>query len=235
MRICSPPTLTTNSAAHLKGDPHATAPEKASLEGAARETIAGCMGANGIEGRGVLLAMDSLAIPPRTGARPHVPRTACRCDQARDYEPVALSRVPRLELGRQLVGRQARGRGGRRTHRRKAAYATALDKATTTGTWSPVLDAVSDRVLAPAVQAEQRFRAILLRVAPGKLSAMTGPYRAPGVLPPFTRNADEVDLHYQAEQIQPPESRFAQRRLPQAARQARVGTPRALWNDDGTN
>ena len=43
------------------------------------------------------------------------------------------------------------------------------------------------------------------RVTPGKVSALTGPYRAVQTHPPVIfRHADEVDLHYQAEQIWAP-------------------------------
>ncbi len=41
-------------------------------------------------------------------------RTACGRDHARHDEPLDVSRLPRVELGGQLVGRQARGRRGRR-------------------------------------------------------------------------------------------------------------------------
>src|SRR5262249_18186973 len=88
----------------------------------------------------------------------------------------------------------------------KAQYEAALKRANESGAWDPVLDRVSDIWLGYAVDAERRFRAALEQASPDKLSALTGPYRAVGVIPPITyRNADEVELHYQAEQIQPPQ------------------------------
>ncbi len=84
------------------------------------------------------------------------------------------------------------------------------------------------------MQAEQQFRAILQKVAPGKLSVMTGPYRAPAVLPPVTfRNADEVDLHYQAEQIQPPGVTPHNVDFYKRPGKRAWGHPE-VWNDDGT-
>src|SRR5262249_2638826 len=116
----------------------------------------------------------------------------------------------------------------------QSAYQAALKRAQKTGTWDPVLDQVSDVILGHAVAAERELRAVLRKVGPGKVSAMTGPYRAVGVIPPVTfRNANEVDLHYQTEQIQPPQVTphhvdFYKR----PGRQA-WGHPE-LWNDDGT-
>src|SRR5208282_2819720 len=60
----------------------------------------------------------------------------------------------------------------------KSEYEAALKKAKETGAWSPVLGAVSERTFSHAVDAEKRFRRVLDSVVAGKISAMTGPYRA---------------------------------------------------------
>src|SRR5581483_12166597 len=78
----------------------------------------------------------------------------------------------------------------------RAAYDQALKLAKETGKWSPVLDQVSNRTFAYPVDAEKMLRAAMQKVSPGKLSCMTGPYRAAEMHPPIIfRNADEVDLH----------------------------------------
>src|SRR5262249_3023443 len=95
-------------------------------------------------------------------------------------------------------------------------------------------DKVSDVWLSHAVNAERQFNAVLQKASPGKLSVMTGPYRAVGVIPPITfRNADEVDLHYQAEQIQPPQVTPHNVDFYKRPGKRAWGHPE-LWNDDGT-
>jgi hypothetical protein len=87
----------------------------------------------------------------------------------------------------------------------KAAYVAAFRQAEKTGAWDPVLDRVSGRRLGYAVEAQEFFNATLHKIAPGKVTAVAGPYRGLDVYPPVTfAKVDEVDLHYQAEQIQWP-------------------------------
>src|SRR5262249_27642475 len=55
------------------------------------------------------------------------------------------------------------------------------------------------------VEAQAFFNATLKKLAPGKVTAVAGPYRSIDVYPPITfSNVDVVDLHYQAEQLQWP-------------------------------
>jgi hypothetical protein len=217
--------------ARLKSDPGATAPEKATLEGIARDAVAG-FGANGIEQRAILLGNDA-GLPPGTG---YDTRTHQQLADSITRVTTSLSTYPAFRGWSwaanwwiDKVGADAAA-----GPEEKAAYASALEKAISSGVWSPVLDAVSDRMLAQAVQAEQEFRGVLQKVAPGKLSVMTGPYRALGVLPPVTfRNADEVDLHFQSEQIQPPDVTSHNVDFYKRPGKRAWGHPE-LWNDDGT-
>jgi outer membrane protein assembly factor BamB len=87
----------------------------------------------------------------------------------------------------------------------RAAYVAAFQQAEKTGAWDPALDKIGDRRLGYAVEAQELFNATLQKIAPGKVTAVSGPYRGLDVYPPLTfRNVDEVDLHYQAEQLQWP-------------------------------
>src|SRR5262249_27047504 len=92
-----------------------------------------------------------------------------------------------------------------KTPAEQADYEAALKRARETGAWAPVLDTVSGYRLGYAVEAQTFFNDVLKKVAPGKMTAVAGPYRSIDVYPPVTfGNVDEVDLHYQAEQIQWP-------------------------------
>src|SRR5262249_12045329 len=116
----------------------------------------------------------------------------------------------------------------------KDDYSAALAKARESGTWSPVLEAVSERTFAHAIEAEQQFRGVLNSVVSGKLSVSTGPYRAIQTHPPVIfRNSDEIDLHYQAEQIQPPLVTAHHVDFYKRPGKRAWGHPE-LWNDDGT-
>jgi hypothetical protein len=116
----------------------------------------------------------------------------------------------------------------------KNEYSAALKKAHETGAWSPVLEAVSERTFAHAVEAEQRFRKTLNSIASGKRSVSTAPYRAIQTHPPVVfRNSDEVDLHYQGEQIQPPLVTAHHVDFYKRPGKRAWGHPE-LWNDDGT-
>ena len=161
----------------------------------------------------------------RNRLRPPYPRPARGCDHARHDE---LSPYPAFRGWSWAANWWVDKLGADAAAGAEEGKTSALEKATATGSWSAVLDAVSDRVLGQAVQAEKQFRATCRRSLAGKLSVMTGPYRAVGRHPPVTfRNADEVDLHYQAEQIQP-RGHAAQGRLLQAARQRAPGaTPKS--------
>jgi outer membrane protein assembly factor BamB len=92
-----------------------------------------------------------------------------------------------------------------KTAEERAAYIDAFRQAEKTGAWAPVLDKVAGYRLGYAVEAQRLFNTTFRKLAPDKVTAVAGPYRSINAYPPVTfANVDEVDLHYQAEQIQPP-------------------------------
>ncbi|MDB5340980.1 MAG: hypothetical protein JWN70_6599 [Planctomycetaceae bacterium] len=218
--------------ARLQADPIAVAPEKAEFEGRIKQTIAG-YGAHGIEQRAILLYMDA-GLPVGTGFDK---RTAA--EYSRDIQSVtkSLADYPAFRGWSWAANWWIEKRDSTlaKSPEEKAAYEAAYKAAQDTGRWAPVLDTVSDRWVGQAVQAEQQFRKALNEASSRKLiSAMTGPYRQPGILPPLTyANADEVDLHFQAEQIQWP-----MMSAHNVDFYKRPGKPAwahpEVWNDDGT-
>jgi hypothetical protein len=116
----------------------------------------------------------------------------------------------------------------------KKAFDDALKRAGETGAWNPVLDAVGDRAIGWQVDAQDGFRKTLQSVDPRAATASAGPYRRPGVYPPISfANVDEVDLHFQAEQITCPDWTAHATDF-----YKRPGKPvwmhPELWNDTGT-
>jgi outer membrane protein assembly factor BamB len=215
----------------VRKDPLAVAPEKAVVEGPIRQTIAG-YGAHGMEQRAILLSMDA-GLPVGTGFDGRKPEQFA---EAITNVTAGLASYPAFR-GWSWAANWWPGRLGASaapTPAQKAAYEAALKRANETGAWDAVLDQVSDVWLNHAVNAERQFRAALHKAAPGKLSVMTGPYRAVGVIPPLTfQNADEVDLHYQGEQIQPPQVTPHNVDFYKRSGKRAWGHPE-LWNDDGT-
>jgi len=116
----------------------------------------------------------------------------------------------------------------------KAAYNAALKQANETGVWSEVLTAVGERRIGWQVEAQASFKAALAATNATLRTASSGPYRRPEVYPPTSfANVDEVDLHFQAEQISCPNWTAHA-----ADFYARPGKPAWLhpevWNDSGT-
>jgi outer membrane protein assembly factor BamB len=116
----------------------------------------------------------------------------------------------------------------------KAAYQAALTKAKETGEWDPVLDTVGDRSINWQPEAQEMFKNALAAVAPGMTTANAGPYRRPEIYPPVTfANVDEVDLHFQAEQISCPNwTAHAPDFYKRPGKLAWMHPE--LWNDSGT-
>ncbi|HEV3386729.1 MAG TPA: hypothetical protein VG097_18075, partial [Gemmata sp.] len=215
----------------LKADPLAVSPEKAQFEGSARRAIAG-YGAYGIEEQGILLYMDA-GLPVGTLFDSRKPEQMDKDLQqaTRQLLPYPAFRGWSWAANWWL---EKHGSSAARDAGEKAAYDAAYKKALEKGEWSPVLDTASDRTFAHAVEAEKRFRAVMNGITPGKLSTMTGPYRAIQTHPPtIFANADEVDLHYQAEQIQPPQVTPHNVDFYKRPGKPAWGHPE-MWNDDGT-
>jgi len=215
----------------LKADPLAVAPEKAMFEGSVRRTVAG-YGAFGIEEQAILLNMDA-GLPIGTLWDNRKPE---RIDADLKQATEALKPYPAFRGWNWAANwwLEKHGAQAAQDPAEAAAYSAALKKAKETGVWSPVLDEVSERTFGHAVAAEKRFRAIVNDIVPGKISTMTGPYRAIQTHPPtIFANADEVDLHYQAEQIQPPQVTPHHVDFYKRPGKRAWGHPE-LWNDDGT-
>jgi WD40 repeat protein len=216
----------------LQADPIAVAPEKAEFENRILQTIAGYGGA-GIEQRAILLYMDA-GLPIGTGFDKRPP-----AEMERDVQNVTKRLADYPAFGGWSWAAnwwiEKRGADLAAAPAEKASYQAALQAANTTGRWDPVLETVSDRWVGYAVAAERLLRSAMKSASNRKLvSAMTGPYRQPGILPPLTfAHADEVDLHFQAEQIQWP--MISAHNVDFYKRPGRLawGHPE-LWNDDGT-
>ncbi len=81
----------------------------------------------------------------------------------------------------------------------------ALTAALQCGTYTLTLTAPGLSCAGHAVEAQDFFNTTLRKLASDKVTASSGPYRGLHVYPPITfANVDEVDLHYQAEQVQWP-------------------------------
>ncbi len=215
----------------LTQDPQAVAPEKAVFEDRISATIAAC-GAYGIQQQGILIGMDG-GLPLGTLWDNRKPEVFAKVleDVSRQLTAYPAFRGWSWAANWWL---EKHGAAAAASPEETAAYQAALKDAQQSGKWSPVLDAVSDRTFAHAVDAERQFRAVLERVAPGKLSCMTGPYRAVQTHPPILfQHADEVDLHYQAEQIQPPQVTPHEVDYYKRPGKPAWGHPE-IWNDDGT-
>jgi WD40 repeat protein/sugar lactone lactonase YvrE len=215
----------------LRSDPLASAPAKAEFEGPVRRAL-GAYGAYGIEEQGILLYMDA-GLPLGRLFDTRKPE-----QMVKDLQTASKQLLPYPAFrGWSWAANwwlDQHGASSATDAAEKAAYEAALQKAKETGSWSPILETVSNRTFGYAFAAEQRFRAALQEVAPGKLSVMTGPYRAIQTHPPtIFQTADEVDLHYQAEQIQPPQVTPHNVDFYRRPGKAAWGHPE-LWNDDGT-
>ncbi len=116
----------------------------------------------------------------------------------------------------------------------KALFEEALKNAQATGVWDPILDVIGDRTIGWQTDAQQQFKDAMQETAPWLATSSSGPYRRPEVYPPVSfSNVDEVDLHYQAEQIATPNWTAHATDF-----YKRPGKPAwmhpELWNDSGT-
>lgn len=100
---------------------------------------------------------------------------------------------------------EQRGAKAANSPEEKAAYETALQRATETGAWDPVLDAVSSRRLGFAVEAQDSFNQALRSISTNLVTASACPYRNVESYPPVTlANVDETDIQAQWEQVAVP-------------------------------
>jgi hypothetical protein len=178
-------------------------PQKVSMAPPLLQTQA-AYSAAGIQQMAVLTSMDA-GLPLGTGFDRRTPE-----EFERDITRVTRALLPYPCFrgwswsNNRWIGEKT-GSKAARTAEESSAYEAALKRAKDSGAWDPVLDKVSGYRLRYAVEAQEFFNATLEKLAPGKVTAVAGPYRSVDVYPPVTfSNVDEVDLHYQAEQLQWP-------------------------------
>lgn len=216
----------------LKKDPLSPVPDKAIFENHVKRAIAG-YGAYGMEQRAILLYMDA-GLPVGTGFDARKPEEYAKAIAAVNGE---LADYPAFRgwswAANWWIGQH--GAAAAPTPEKQKQYQAALKRAKETGAWDPILDEISGIVFGHAVSAEKMFRSFSPVSKKRKLiSAMTAPYRAVGAHPPILfQNADEIDLHYQAEQIQPPMVAAHHVDFYKRPGKRAWGHPE-LWNDEGT-
>ncbi|MFK4066719.1 WD40 repeat domain-containing protein [Streptomyces sp. NPDC029674] len=176
--------------------------DKAMFEDPARRTIAG-YGARGMEIQAVLYANDTYL--PLTWPKNHETRKQPEVD--RDLLNTTSSLHTYAAFRGWTWGANwwvpGIGAAAAQNEDERKRYTDALELVEEPGGWVPILDTVTDRSIALKPADAARFRGILNERFPGMVSAMTGPYREPQNLPPVRfAPADEVDLHYQGEQLQ---------------------------------
>jgi len=196
-------------AARLKNDPMAVAPEKARVENTNLHAIA-ARGAFGIEEHGILLHMD----------------TSLPCLRDGEENPggwMPLGRLADWQKGVKACTAAAlpyaafRGWSWacnwwynddyalRHINVKKEAWPALRKKVLDSGQWDPDVVRLSDAWVSVIPEVDRGLTAALQEVAPGKVNAVTGPYRQPGVIPPLSfSTAGEIDLFCQSEQLQIP-------------------------------
>ncbi|MFJ2770474.1 hypothetical protein [Streptomyces sp. NPDC087300] len=207
--------------------------DKAVFEDPGRRTIAG-YGARGMEEQAVLLANDAL-LPL---SWPGNPESRDQAALERDLLKVTDSLRTYAAFRGWTWGANwwvaVIGAGAAQGPDERKKYDEALRLVEQPGGWAPILDTVTDRSIALKTNAGARFRDVLNQQFPGKSSAMTGPYRAPQTLPPTVfAAADEIDLHYQGEQLQLLNSTAHMVDYYRRPGRPAWGHPE-LFNDDGT-
>ena len=191
----------------LAADPDATAPQKASF-GFPQAHVLGGFGAHGIREWLMLVYMDAL-LPMGTDAGYCGPiRPEAAAQEIGEFTR-ALRQFPAFTGWDWVANWWAARDKAFGSPEEKAAYEAALGRARETGAWSPILDTIGDRIVAWQPEAQQvfqdAFKDALDTVDPHRRTASSGPYRRPEVYPPDCfANVDEVDLHYQCEQITTP-------------------------------
>ena len=215
----------------LRKSPISVAPDKTQIESTYMQTLAG-YSAHSMREMAILMGMDA-GLPIGTLYDPRKPEVV---------KPLITDITKKLLSYPAFAGwdwaanwwPSKFGADAATSPDQKSAYNVALKTALDTGKWNPVLDDVSDVWMNYIPNATADFDATLKAVAPDKLSDDPGPYWSVDVYPPVSfKNADEVDLHYQSEQIQPPLV------MPHDVDfQKRPGKPAwahpELWNDNGT-
>lgn len=214
--------------ARLAADPLAVAPDKVLLASPLLQTMS-ALGAHGISEMAILLYMDTaLPIEAPNDPKNITDRITALTNGLKPYPAFrGWSWVANWWIWDQNKIYAS--------PEEKVAYDAAIKKAKETGEWSAVLDTVGNRRLSFGIDAEHRFHELLDKLAPGRVSALSGPYRAvDSAYPPLSfAGADEVDLHYQMEQINPPFTTWHNVDYQKRPGKIAWGHPE-LWNDNGT-
>ena len=188
----------------LKKDPAGVAPEKAEVESVSRQTIAS-YGAFGIEYLAILSGPD-VVIPVGKGyhADPGPPDALAATIRHHTKEFLQYPAFKGWLWAQQWfidfrhVSKEDRAKWNKARER-------SWDPKDS-GKWDPDLDRISDEWIQIMPELANKLQAAMKEVAPDKVGVTVGPYRAVGVIPPISfRGTDEVDLFFQAEQVQPPQ------------------------------
>ncbi len=216
----------------LAADPSGVAPQKVAF-GFPHAHALGAWGAHGLREMLILVAMDAglpigASMPWSAGVTPE----QYAAEIKKYTEP--LAGFPAF-TGWDWVANWWTVDGKRfEPAEQKTVYEAALKKANETGAWDPVLDTVGDRAINWQPEAQEMFNKSLAAVATNLTTANAGPYRRPEIYPPVTfANVDEVDLHFQAEQIACPDwTAHAPDFYKRPGKPAWIHPE--VWNDTGT-
>jgi outer membrane protein assembly factor BamB len=216
----------------LTADPNGVAPQKVAF-GFPHAHALGAWGAHGLREMLILVTMDAglpigASMPWAAGITPE----QYAAEIKRYTEP--LTSLPAF-TGWDWVANWWTVEGKQfESPEQKAAYEAALKKAQETGVWDPILDVVGDRSINWQPEAQEMFNKALAAVAPDRTTANAGPYRRPEIYPPVSfANVDEVDLHFQAEQISCPDwTAHAPDFYKRPGKPAWIHPE--VWNDSGT-
>ena len=194
--------------ARLAADPAGTSPQKAAF-GFAQAHVLGGFSGHGIREWLMLVTMDdSLPLPVEEAGKKES-RVKGYAGGIRALTPIMLQ-FPAFAGWDWVANWWANGGARFASPTEKTEYEAALKQAKATGEWASILDTVGDRVVNWQPEAQQYFKDAFdeaIKNAGGHScrTASSGPYRRPEVYPPVCfANVDEVDLHYQAEQITTP-------------------------------
>ncbi|MEI6520309.1 MAG: WD40 repeat domain-containing protein [bacterium] len=220
-----------NIAKKLDADPLSTAPDKARLDAALLQTMAG-YSSLGITEMAEPLGMDA-GLPLNTGYDARKPEDMCKNITITTQALKSFSSFRGWVLSMNWWNF-----GGLKDDAvddaEAKAYTDALKIAKDTGKWDPVLDKVSNRRYSFGVDAQKLFTDTARAVSPNIITANSAPYRKVEAYPPVSlSNVDEVDLHIQWEQVAPPYT-FAHNVDFYKRPGKRAWAHPEVWNDAGT-
>jgi len=215
----------------IEQDGNSVPMEKMSVELPLQQSLA-ALSANGIEEEAILLYMDA-GLPRGTG---HDARSDEQFATAITNVTRALKGYPGFKGWVWAANWWMDPGTAYRslTPEKRAEYDAAMKKMQETGEWNAVIEEVSNIYINWPIEADKFFNSVLQKEAPGLINGMTGPYRQPYLIPSITfNNAKEIDLHYQAEQLQPPQSVVHNVDYYKREGKRSVVHPE-FWNDSGT-